>query len=193
MVMIDWATWQPTQRATLLFILREGKILLIHKQRGFGAGKINGPGGKIDPGESALEAAGRETFEELEIMPLRAEQRGELRFAFRDGYRLHCAVFVASDFVGVPRATPEAIPFWVELDRIPYDQMWADDRHWLPLLVRGAHFDGYFEFDGEKLLDHLILVRPEPGEGLPATGSTADSSCLLQSQGSAPNNPSISS
>jgi hypothetical protein len=47
--MIDWATWQPSQRATLLFILREEKILLIHKLRGFGAGKINGPGGKIDP------------------------------------------------------------------------------------------------------------------------------------------------
>src|SRR5262249_49943767 len=103
--MIDWATWQPSQRATLLFILREGKILLIHKLRGFGAGKVNGPGGKIDPGETALDATLRETFEELDIMPLAAEQRGQLHFQFRDGYSLHCAVFVASEFLGQPRAT----------------------------------------------------------------------------------------
>ena len=109
--MIDWATWQPSQRATLLFILREEKILLIHKLRGFGAGKINGPGGKIDPGETALDAALRETFEELDIMPLGAVERGQLHFQFRDGYSLHCAVFVAFDFLGQPRATDEAIPF----------------------------------------------------------------------------------
>jgi 8-oxo-dGTP diphosphatase len=71
--MIDWATWQPRQRASLCFIVREEKILLIHKKRGFGAGKINGPGGKIDPGETPLESALRETFEELVIKPLGAE------------------------------------------------------------------------------------------------------------------------
>jgi len=157
--MIDWATWQPAQRATLLFILREEKILLIHKLRGFGAGKVNGPGGKIDPGESALDAALRETFEELDIMPLGAEQRGQLHFQFHDGYSLQCTVFLACDFLGQPRATAEAIPFWVEVNQIPYAQMWADDRHWLPLLISGAHFDGYFEFAGEQLLAHQLVVR----------------------------------
>ncbi len=157
--MIDWATWQPSQRATLLFILREEKILLIHKLRGFGAGKINGPGGKIDHGETALDAALRETFEELDIMPLGAVERGQLHFQFRDGYSLHCAVFVAFDFLGQPRATDEAIPFWVALDQIPYERMWADDRHWLPFLIQGAHFDGYFEFDGEQVLEHQLIVR----------------------------------
>ena len=98
--MIDWTTWEPRQRANLCFILREEKILLIRKKRGFGAGKINGPGGKVDPGESALESALRETFEELGIHPLGAEQRGELHFQFRDGYSLHCAVFLAHDFSG---------------------------------------------------------------------------------------------
>lgn len=159
--MIDWITWQPRQRANLCFILREEKILLIRKKRGFGAGKINGPGGKIDPGESALESALRETFEELGIHPLGAEQRGELHFQFRDtGFSLHCAVFLAHDFSGEPYETDEAVPLWTPLDAIPYDEMWADDRHWLPLLLRGEHFSGYFEFDGEKLLSSEIVVRP---------------------------------
>jgi 8-oxo-dGTP diphosphatase len=159
--MIDWATWQPRVRANLLFIIRDGKILLIQKKRGFGAGKINGPGGKIDPGEAPLCAALRETREELGIMPLEAEQRGQLHFQFRDGYSLHCAVFLAHDFTGEPVESAEAVPFWTPLDQIPYDQMWADDRHWLPLLIKGAHFEGYFEFDGEELVAHRILVRRE--------------------------------
>jgi 8-oxo-dGTP diphosphatase len=157
--MINWATWQPQDRANLLFIVREEKILLIRKKRGFGAGKINGPGGKVDPGETPLAAALRETFEELGIRPLEAEQRGELHFQFRDGYSLHCAVFLACDFSGEPRETDEAIPLWTPLDQIPYDEMWADDRHWLPFLIRGAHFTGYFEFDGEELLSREIIVR----------------------------------
>lgn len=158
--MIDWTTWEPRQRANLCFILRGEKILLIRKKRGFGAGKINGPGGKVDPGESALESALRETFEELGIHPLGAEQRGELHFQFRDGYSLHCAVFLAHDFSGEPRETDEAVPLWTPLDAIPYDEMWEDDRHWLPLLIHGERFAGYFEFDGEKMLSHQIVVRP---------------------------------
>jgi len=157
--MTDWATWQPRQRANLCFIVREEKILLIRKKRGFGAGKINGPGGKVDPGETPLEAALRETFEELGVKPIGAEQRGELHFQFRDGFSLHCAVFFARDCEGEPRETAEAVPLWTPLNAIPYGEMWADDRHWLPLLLRGAHFSGWFEFDGEQLLSRKLVVR----------------------------------
>ncbi len=157
--MTNWTTWQPRVRANLLFIVRDDKILLIRKKRGFGAGKINGPGGKVDPDETPLAAASRETFEELGITPLAAEQRGELHFQFLDGYSLHCAVFLAHDFAGEPRETEEAVPLWTPLDQIPYDEMWADDRHWLPFLIRGAHFEGYFDFDGDEMLSHEIIVR----------------------------------
>ncbi|MGI8889485.1 MAG: 8-oxo-dGTP diphosphatase [Chthoniobacterales bacterium] len=157
--MTNWATWQPRVRANLCFIVRDREILLIRKKRGFGAGKINGPGGKVDPGETPLESALRETYEELGIQPLEAEQRGELYFKFRDGYSLHCAVFLAHHFHGEPRETDEAVPLWTPLDQIPYDDMWADDRHWLPLLLGGAHFRGYFEFDGERLLHREIMVK----------------------------------
>lgn len=157
--MTNWRTWQPRERANLCFILRDEKILLIRKKRGFGAGKINGPGGKINLGETPLESALRETYEELGIKPLEVEQRGELHFQFRDGYSLHCAVFLAHDFEGEACETEEAVPLWTPLDAIPYDEMWEDDQHWLPLLIRGAHFTGYFEFDGERLLHQKIIVR----------------------------------
>jgi len=161
--MIDWKIWQPQQRANLLFILRGDEILLIRKKRGFGAGKINGPGGKVDPGETALESALRETEEELGVRPLDAELRGELHFQFSDGFSLQCAVFLATDFEGEPHETEEAIPLWTPLDAIPYDEMWADDRHWLPLLLRGETFAGYFEFADEVLLHRRIELK-SPGK-----------------------------
>ena len=65
----DWQNWKPSVLATLMFIVDEQtqKVLLIRKKRGLGAGKINGPGGKIDPGESSLDCAVRETQEELGV------------------------------------------------------------------------------------------------------------------------------
>ncbi len=53
--MTDWNNWEPGLRATLMFIVDEAReeVLLIRKKRGLGAGKINGPGGKIDPGETS--------------------------------------------------------------------------------------------------------------------------------------------
>ena len=53
----DWKTWNPKERGTLCFVLRGGKILLIEKKRGLGAGKVNGPGGRIEAGETGEQAA----------------------------------------------------------------------------------------------------------------------------------------
>ena len=77
---IDWDSWQPEQIATLLFVIRAGKVLLIHKKRGLGAGKINGPGGKLEPGETPKQCAIRETTEELCITPIFVRAAGQLFF-----------------------------------------------------------------------------------------------------------------
>ncbi len=155
---IDWATWQPTDRATLVFVIRDGEILLIRKKRGLGAGKINGPGGRIDPGETTRHCAVRELREELGITPCALREAGELLFQFVDGYGIHVWVFVAEACVGTPRESPEAIPLWTPLDSIPYDEMWADDRLWIPLMLRGDTFQGRFVFDGDDMIDHALRI-----------------------------------
>lgn len=152
-----WKTWQPTERATLCFVIRGGEILLIRKKRGLGAGKINGPGGRLEPGESSREAAIRETQEELGVTPVGVEERGDLHFQFADGYALLCTVFVASDCIGEPCETDEAAPLWTPLDQIPYHEMWTDDAHWLPGVIAGGFFQGFFHFDGEKMLSHQVI------------------------------------
>ncbi len=150
---IDWTTWQPEQEATLVFIVRDGHVLLIHKKRGLGAGKINGPGGRIDEGESPVECAVREVEEELGVTPLDLQHRGKLRFQFTNGLALLVHVFWAGDCDGRPQESDEATPLWVPVEQVPFDHMWEDDRHWFPLMLRGTPFEGRFTFDGDSLLD----------------------------------------
>ena len=168
--LIDWQAWIPTERAVLCFVRRDGELLLIRKKRGLGAGKVNGPGGRIEPGETAEAAAVRETEEEVGATPLDLSESGELSFQFVDGYGLHCHVFVARDLSGEPRETDEALPFWCEEGRIPFDEMWADDRLWFPLMLRGRPFRGVFVFDGDEMLSQRIDAGGER-RALPAQGS----------------------
>jgi 8-oxo-dGTP diphosphatase len=153
---IDWTTWRPTDLATLTFIVRERQVLLIRKKRGLGAGKINAPGGRLDPGESWREGAVREVEEELRVTPLDPIDLGENRFQFVDGYSIHVAVFRATAFEGVPTETDEAVPVWCDLERLPYQEMWQDDPLWVPYVFAGRRFSGRFVFDGDRMLDHAI-------------------------------------
>lgn len=153
---IDWASWIPEQRATLLFVVRGGEVLLILKKRGLGAGKINGPGGRLDDGESPKECAIREVEEELLVTPTGVRKVGELRFQFVEGLSIHGYVFRADDCVGEPQETDEAVPMWTPVDEIPFDRMWADDRLWVPLMLEERPFDGRFLFDGDVMLSYDI-------------------------------------
>ena len=157
---VDWESWVPEVPATLMFVIRGGQVLLIVKKRGLGAGKINGPGGKIDPGESPLACAIRETREELEITPLNPVKLGELWFSMGDIPDILCHVYRSDDFNGTPAETDEAVPLWVKVDEIPYDRMWADDRFWLPLLLDGMPFLGRFVFEGDALTWSRIETTP---------------------------------
>jgi 8-oxo-dGTP diphosphatase len=148
---VDWSNWQGEMPATLMFVVQNGQILLIEKLRGIGQGKINGPGGKIDPGETPEQCVVRECQEELHITPLEPVKMGELWFAMSDIPDIHCHVFMATEFEGVPTATDEANPLWTDIRNIPYDQMWEDDQHWMPQMLAGQKFLGKFVFDGERI------------------------------------------
>jgi 8-oxo-dGTP diphosphatase len=155
---IDWTGWKAQQLATLLFVVRDGHVLLIHKKRGLGAGKINGPGGRIDDGETFLQAAIREVQEEVRVTPIAIEPCGALFFQFVDGLSIYVEVFRANDCEGEPQETDEAQPFWAPIDNIPFEKMWADDRHWIPLMLARKKFHGRFLFDEDKMLGHEIKI-----------------------------------
>lgn len=155
---IDWNSWQAKDPATLVFVVRGDEILLINKKTGLGKGKVNGPGGKVDPGESPETCAVRECQEELGITVSNLEYCGQHRFQFVDGYSIHVWVYRTRDFAGEPIETREARPLWVPVDDIPYDQMWEDDRLWLPMMLSGERFQTRWIFDGDTMLDYDIQL-----------------------------------
>lgn len=150
--------------ATLCHPIVENELLLIRKQRGLGAGKLVGPGGTVESDETPRECVIREVREELRI-GVEPERVGAFTFAFGAGIEMLVHVYRAEAVDGVPTATPEAEPVWVDVDAIPYEEMWVDDRHWLPLLLAGESFSGHFAFDadGDELLDWWVRPGDDPG------------------------------
>lgn len=158
---INWSTWQQELDATLMFVIKGDEVLLIEKLTGIGKGKINGPGGKIDPGEDEVEGVIRECNEELLINVRNPKKMGELWFAMSDIPDIHCHVFMATEYDGIPQATREANPLWVNKSEIPYHQMWADDAFWLPQMLEGKTFNGRFIFEEEVIVLNDVTFGTE--------------------------------
>ena len=153
---IDWNSWIPAESAVLCFVKSDEHVLLMRKKRGLGAGKINAPGGRIEPGETPEEAAIRETEEEVCIRPSGLIYTGDLFFQFTDGFSLRGYVFLGENYSGGVGETDEADPFWCTTEDIPFSQMWADDKLWLPKMLSGSFFSGHFLFDDDIMLDAYV-------------------------------------
>ncbi|WP_227355509.1 8-oxo-dGTP diphosphatase [Haladaptatus salinisoli] len=168
------------QPATLCYPVRNERVLLIRKKRGLGAGKFVGPGGKVEDGETPREAAVREVEEEIRVSVTDPTKVGEFEFVFGvresaalgnslelrsdgDDTRMFVHVFRAEEFAGTPEETAEAVPRWFDFEDVPYDEMWEDDRLWMPHLFSGETFAGRFRFDaeGETLVEHDLTVGVE--------------------------------
>lgn len=132
-------------------IKKENKVLLIRKSRGFGKGKWNAPGGKLKEGEDPKRGAIREVEEETGLRISALDERGKLTFYFgekgKPDWIVH--VFECLDFEGSTRSGDEGSLKWFHENEIPYEDMWEDDKHWLPLLLSGETFTGHFWFDEE--------------------------------------------
>jgi len=149
---------------TLLFLFRDNQILLAMKKRGFGVGKYNGIGGKLEPGETVEQAMVRETQEEITVTPTQYKKCGVTKFdEYRDGEHImvYVHVFIADSFEGEPQETEEMRPVWVDVDKIPWEQMYATDREWLPIVLENrGYFEAEFKFDvNHNLLDQKIEIK----------------------------------
>jgi 8-oxo-dGTP pyrophosphatase MutT (NUDIX family) len=123
----------------LVFILRGNEVLLAMKKRGLGAGKWNGPGGKVKGKETPEEAAIRETEEEVGLKVKNLAPRGVVEFVGGSNPDVNrCFIFVTSAFKGEPVETEEMRPRWFPIEALPYDEMWEDDRHWLHGVLKGG-------------------------------------------------------
>lgn len=145
---------------TLLFLRRDDQILLAMKKQGFGAGRWNGVGGKVEEGETIEQALVRESQEEITVTPLDYEKQADIRFdEYLKGERtlMHVHVFVATEWAGEPTESNEMAPQWFSVDDIPYDTMWPDDPYWLPLVLQGKKVSADFQLDEkDDIISHTI-------------------------------------
>jgi len=170
----------PPKLLSLVFVLDPParRVLLGLKKRGFGAGKFNGFGGKLEAGETMAECASRELSEEsgLLVPPDALEARGRMCFDMcgKSGMldkatgllatRLLVHVFSAAlDDVesGTIFESDEMRPEWFSYDSVPLPDMWLDDKYWLPRLLEGEDVVGAFVFEDQATIKSHE-VRPLP-------------------------------
>ncbi len=122
------------------------------KKRGFGAGKWNGPGGKVKEDETIEEAVIREVREEVGILVSKKdlEKVGEIEFFFSEqkGWDIFVHIFFSKKWKGEPVESEEMKPEWFKISELPLDKMWVDDKYWLPDALAGKKFKAKFYFKG---------------------------------------------
>lgn len=132
------------------------------KKRGFGAGKWNGFGGKLEPGESFEEGARRELEEESSLQvhpgPENLKSIGYLSFRMEES-RLYMQVHVFETwtFEGTATESEEMRPQWFREDEIPFNKMWPDDQHWFPYLLANKRFIGNFQYEDEDTISDYVV------------------------------------
>lgn len=148
------------KQLTLLFLVKDDQVLLAMKKRGFGAGRWNGVGGKLDKDETVEQALVRETQEEIDVTPTKFEKRAEIIFDEQHkGVRefMHVHVFIGSKWVGEPKETEEMSPKWFHVDLLPFSKMWSDDPFWLPQVLAGKSLKCSFVLDeNDQITSHEI-------------------------------------
>ena len=146
----------------------QATVLLGRKKTGLGAGKVVGLGGKVEAGESAVEAVVREVTEESGLVVAPADLRQaavvDFRFPVRPAWDQWATVFVTARAAGEPYETDEIAPVWFPVDRLPLADMWDDARHWLPQVLAGRTIEADFVFadDCDSVASATVRAIPAP-------------------------------
>lgn len=123
------------------------KFLMIRHHRGINEGCVNFPGGKKEIGESMEDCVIRETYEETGLKIKNPKQVGYIEFPTKDFY---VYVFKSTEFSGAIKENKDEVDaFWIEEDKIPYEQMREADRNFLPEIMAGKYVKRRFIYDDD--------------------------------------------
>jgi 8-oxo-dGTP pyrophosphatase MutT (NUDIX family) len=149
---------QIPYEVTIVYCVVDDRVLLGMKKRDFGEGKWNGYGGKIERGETSAAAAVRELQEESGLIADENDlvRAAFMRFYFNNVLWENCRIFILKKWQGELVETDEMKPRWFDIQQLPFDEMWAADRVWLPLVLSGKKIeaDAYFD-EGGNIMEKI--------------------------------------
>lgn len=121
------------------------KYVMIRHQRGINKGYLNFPGGKKEENETIIDCVCRETLEETGLTIKNPKEVGYIEFAGKD----FCVyVYKSTEFEGnLKEKEDEVNVFWQDTDAVPYEQMRAADRHFLPEILSGKYVKRRYFYD----------------------------------------------
>lgn len=166
--------------ATLCYVKQDGKTLMLHrikKENDMHAGKWNGLGGKLEPGETPEECAVREIQEESGLQVRSLRLHGIITFPAFDGVDdWYTYLFTASDFQGSLIDSPEGVLAWIDDRELLSLNLWPGDRIFLPWLERPGFFSAKFIYQAGQLIRHHVVfylpdgqIQEESGLHIPAS------------------------
>ncbi len=87
---------------------------------------------------------------------------GFLKFVMHDKL-MNVHVYTCYDFVGQETESEEMRPKWFSVKDINFDNMWPDDKYWLPQVIKGKRFIARFEYgdDDETITDYQISIQDQ--------------------------------
>lgn len=155
---------------TLCVLVKDNRVLLGMKKKKLGKGKYNAFGGKVEIGETIEEAALRELYEETGgKLPgnygVHAKEYckvGEITYIFPDQpeHNQVMHIYLVKQWQGETKETDEMTAEWFSYDKIPYEQMWDNDKHWLPLVLEGKKIRGKIIHDENNTTEkHIEVVQ----------------------------------
>jgi 8-oxo-dGTP diphosphatase len=167
--MIFGAAWKhffnnPMILATLCYIKHDSHTLMLHRVKradDIHAGKWNGLGGKLEPGESPEECVVREVREESGLEIVNPHLHGLVMFPGFKGNDWYVFVFTTETFTGDLKENGEGYLKWVpdaELESLP---LWPSDHVFLPWLREEKFFSAKFVYKGDEYMKHEVNFYPQ--------------------------------
>lgn len=145
--------------ATLCYIKRDHQTLMLHrvtKINDIHAGKWNGLGGKLEPGELPEQCVIREVREESGLEIRAPRYHGLLIFADFKAEDWYVWVFSADKFSGELTELTEGRLGWIPDEQLTALPLWPSDLIFFPWLEDGRIFSARFQYRGDEMLGHEV-------------------------------------
>lgn len=148
--------------STLVYVCKGDNVLMMHRVKKSGdihKDKYNGLGGKLEAGESPLDCAKREVYEEGAIKPKKIYFCGHLFFPEFDDQKRDWQVFLyrMEDFEeDIKTENHEGTLRWFSKSEVFNLNIWEGDKIFLKYVFSNKIIDGTFTYKNRQLINYQI-------------------------------------